>query len=42
MRRVSWTGMSKKVAFSASNVAGQVPSGCGKSVPHSMLSMPIS
>ena len=42
MRRVSWIGMSKKVDFNAWNVAGQVPSGCGKSVPQSMLSMPIS
>ncbi|CAM5665971.1 hypothetical protein SSPIM334S_05452 [Streptomyces spiroverticillatus] len=42
MRRVSVTGMSWKVFFSHSRVLGQVPSGCGKSLPQRMLSTPIS
>lgn len=42
IRRVSATGMSWKVVRSQSAVFGQVPSGCGKSLPHRMLSTPIS
>ncbi len=42
MRRVSPTGMSWKVRRSHARVSGQVPSGCGKSLPQRMLSTPIS
>jgi hypothetical protein len=42
MRRVSSTGTSWKVFLSHSRDRGQVPSGCGKSFPQSMLSTPIS